>query len=334
MNWKIKAGIASIIILVFCLLIFVVKKQHDTIQQMSAIQNSIIEMKELQDGSVRSESVYASKNDIEKAIKDAKFDPKILNNDLEQLKSEIKGVHTIISKSTGVKYINTPSSKTESNPDVKPEIVECSDGKTIECPDTFGYRANKQILELSEPFSDRKPLPIGRVSFSAWKENPWEAEIYPRNYHVTSIVSVDEDGKQNFHNKFSVETNGEMHELPITSSKFVQEYPSNKFRFDPRFYLGIDAGIITGEQSVFEVSPNLQVAFFTFGKTKKDIDFNFLSIGGGYNINNETISLILSPINYNIGQHIPLMDNLFVGPSFSLDTDRNFAIMFGLRVGL
>ena len=98
-------------------------------------------------------------------------------------------------------------------------------------------------------------------------------------------------------------------------------------------YLGVDAGAYVTRVG-FEVSPNLQVALFSYGLTTNLPDWTFLGLGFDYATQQQRLGLILSPVNYNIAKHIPLIDNTYIGPSISLDTDKNVALLFGLRVGL
>lgn len=338
MNKKIKYGIIAAIVLAIGGLLFWIQQQNEELAKLRAENNSLVGQKELADKTVRSMSSYASKEDIERLIKDSGLNYKLIKSDLKSLDSDIKGVQLLVASSGGYKGDNISS--TGSTPvDTPLPTVECPDGNVVECPDKFGYLSNRQELKLKEPFED-SDLPLGVVGFSAAKENPWDVEIYPRKYNLTTVAAVNEDGKSIYYNKFTVESNGQTVTIPIDSANFVEEYPSSKFHFNPRLYMSLDAGVMAAKlngssvDSFGEISPNLQVFLLSHGRTKLDTNWTFLGVGAGYEPLNESVNFMLSPVNYNIGKPIPLIENLFLGPSLSIDVKGQIGVYLGLRVGL
>src|SRR5690606_12010962 len=136
----------------------------------------------------------------------------------------LQGVQRLVIKSQGYIGTNIKSTSTETGTnkdgtEVVPPTVECKDGSVVTCPDTFGYLTKKQVLELNEPFGD-KSVPIGNVGFSAWKQAPWDVNIHPREYSLTTVVSKNDNGKTNMHSRVSITSNGESIVVPINNANY------------------------------------------------------------------------------------------------------------------
>src|SRR3954464_13820885 len=87
-------------------LIMVVKWQHDIINKQTAIEKSMIEMKQLGDGIVRAQAQYASKDDLEKFAKQNNVDLSPIKNDLERLNAQIQGISVAAVSTPGGHQIN------------------------------------------------------------------------------------------------------------------------------------------------------------------------------------------------------------------------------------
>lgn len=335
MQTKWKVAIVATIVATIAALAFIIKYQHDMLQRQYAIEKSVVEMKLLQDGIVRSESKYATKDDIERFAKDRGLELKPIKDDLKKLDAELKGVNSLLARTPGRVVVGVPSTSTTPRPDApEPPKAKCPDGSSVECPnqDEFGYLSSKQNLKLTEPFADATEVPFGDVSFSAWKKKPWDVRVLPRDYRVMTTLSTDEDGRHYVHNKFTITTGGKDYTIPITKSEFVEKYPIAEFRFSPRLYLGVDGGVYFDGGAA--LVPNAQVALFSHGKTKLNPDWTFLGLGFGYATQEEIVTGVISPVNYNIGRHLPLMENLFIGPTFGITVNGNLSVMGGIRAGL
>jgi hypothetical protein len=236
-------------------------------------------------------------------------------------------------------YIGTNLPSTGTTPIgtvTKPVMVECGDGKTVACPnpDTFGYLINRQELLLDEPFQGNKRVSFGVVGFSANLKKPWDLKIYPRKYRTVTVISTNDSGRHFTHTEMSIEVNGKKQTIPVDNAELVESYPDSHFMFNPRLYLAIDGGVRVNPPVTGEGLASLQVSFFSHGKTVTDTTWTFLGLGAGYQFGNRGIGFVLSPVNYNVGKHLPLVDNMFIGPSAIVDTDGNVGIMGGLKVGL
>lgn len=336
MDTKTKVISVAVALVVIALVAAIVWQYYIIKSQQDLQAQQLVEMKQLKDGIIRSESKYVSKEDLEQfaQISDINLDP--IRDDLDDLNANLKGINNLLVSTPG--YVGTGLASNSTSPRPVPisgtVTVPCTGNEAI-CPnlDTFGYLNNSQTLSLSEPFSGGASVPWGKTEFKAWEEKPWNLTVYPRTYSVTTVLGEDENGRHYTYNKFYITSNGETYTVPINSSKFVEEAPEAEFRFNPRLYLGVDVGShIQTPQA--EVTPNIGIALFSYGSTKLKPDFTFVHAGVGFNTQTETPAIMLTPVTYNLGEPLPLVENLQVGPSVSVDTDKSISVMLGVKVGL
>ncbi len=334
MDWKTKTGIAGAILLVIAVLIFIVKVQYDTIERLKAIETSVVESKDIGDGIVRAQSSYVTKADLERLLKEQGMNIDAIRKDLRKLGADVQGVNYVNITTPG--YSGTDKSSSYTKPKPKPDPTNPTNPTDPKQPltDPNGYFTNQQWFTLTEPFNGGTMVPFGQVGFSAWKDKPWSIEVFPRAYSSTTVLGEDESGRHYAYSKFEIETDGKKYTIPITNARIVEEYPTAKFSFNPRIYLGIDGGMITNSPAHAELTPNVGLSFFSYGQTKVSPQWSFLTLGLGYATQQQAPVLILSPINYNVGKNLPLVDNLHVGPSVSIDADRNLGLYLGVRVAL
>lgn len=331
-----KFGMIAGILALIAILLFIVKYQHDMLTKQAALQQSVTEMKQLNDGIIRNQSQYVSKDDLDKFAKNSNIDLGPIRDDLKKLSADVKGISLLQVVTPGYNGQNIHSSNTLPRVGGPFPTVEipCVGGKAI-CPtiDTFGYLNSAQVLTLKEPFSDGTSIPFGETRFKAWQANPWDLQIYPRTYSVTTVLGQDDDGKHYVYNKFTIASNGTTYPVVIKDAKFVEEFPESKLHFSPRLNMSVGIGALINPPSV-EVTPNLYVSLLNYGKTNTTPDWTFLGVGLGYESQIKRLGIVVSPVNYNVGKHIPLMTNIYIGPMISIDTAGSFGLLGALSVGL
>ena len=323
MDWKTKIGIAGSVLLISGALAFVIKTQNDTIQRLRAIETSIVQSKDIGDGIVRAQSTYVTKKDLEKILADQGYDIKEMRKDLRLLGADVKGISTIKVSTPGYSGHNIPSTEVTPNPNPPDTNTPVQD---------FGYLSGTQWLELTEPFEDGKVLPFGKAGFSAWQAKPWDLSVYPREYQATTVLTQDAQGRHYAYSRFQISVQGKTYTIPIEDAKIIEEFPSPKFHFNPRLYMGVDIGGVTSPLTP-EVTPNLGLSFFSYGRTKIAPEWSFGTVGIGYATQTQVPVILVAPVNYNIGTKLPLIENLHIGPSISLDVQGNLGIYIGTRVG-
>lgn len=337
MDWKWKMATIGMVVFVVALMFFIIMKQYELLEKQRVIENDVIEMRRLAKDIVRAQSRYATSKDIDKILKDQKIDANEIKKDIKRLDAKLTSVVTtrVVTPGfigTGIASTSTTPGPATNDPTV---LVDCKDGKA-ECPnlDKHGFLQNRQVLRLDEPFSSDKTIPFGSVGFSAWQDKPWDLNIFPRNYRTTTVISENEDGRQFAHTEMSVEVDGKKYTMPIQNSEIVQKYPESHFMFNPRVYIGVDVGVKANPPAHSEGSVNLSVPLFSRGKTKKESDWTFVGIGAGYQFHSKSLGVVATPITYNLGNHLPVIDDLHIGPSVALDPSLNVSVMAGLRVGM
>lgn len=337
MNWKWKLAIIVGVLLVIAALIFIIKYQRNIIERQQQMEQSVVEMKRLSNDIVRSQSKYATKGDIQALAKETGIALGPIKEDTKKLGAKIDGIMVVLARTPGSKQTNIGSTTTIPKPgETTPgPTVTCPEGTEVECPnpDKYNYLKTTQKLELTEPFSNKVSIPWGNVSFSAWREKPWDLEIYPRKYSVVSVIARNKEGRLFVYNKFYIESLGEKFPVEIADSKLLEEYPTSSFNLNMRPYLGLDVGTHLNPVR-WELTPNLQVSFFSYGKTLTEPEWTFLGLGLGYETQSDVIGFVVSPVSYNVAKHLPLVENVYVGPTIGVTTSGDFSVLGGLRVGL
>ena len=321
MDWKIKTAIIGSSLVFVTALGFIIKIQNDTITKLKIIETSVMESKNLGDNIVRAQSAYVTQKDLETLIKEQKLDLSTIKQDLSVLGANVKAFQTVKVVTPGFNSSGISTSVVTKDPTpqtAKPEK----------------YNGTTQWLDLTEPFGGGTvPVPFGKAGFSAGQDKPWSLTVEPRTYRADTVLGEDEDGRHFAYSKMFIDVNGKSYTVPIAENKIMEEYPSSKFGFDPRLYLGVDGGMIM-QNSSGEIMPNLGVSFFSYGTGKSNPEWNFLTLGLGYASQSGSVAAFLSPVNYNVGKVLPLVDNMFVGPSVSIDMNKNVGLFIGIRVGL
>lgn len=318
-------------ILVLCAGTFIIYKQIEISQRQTAIENSIIEQKELADNIMRSMSKYSTKEDLEKFGKEQNLNLEAIKKDLETMNARLVAINNVVVSSKGHSGTGQGSTGTTPNPNPQPPNPNNQD--------PFGYLANRQEFQLNEKFENIS-VPMATVGFSAWKDKPWDYNVPARTYTITNTIGTDENQRHYVHNKMSVKVADKTYDLKIGSSQTLEEYPSAKFSFwNPRLYLGMDGGVrigtaVSASPIRGEATPSVNVSIMSYGRYKTQPDISVLQVGAGYGIDAQKINLSLTPIMYNAGKHIPLMNNLYIGPSVHVNTSGDVGIMGGVRVGL
>lgn len=340
---KILVGIGVVVTL--GMLGLILYQQHELKTQQTAIQTQIVAQQQLVDGIVRSQSQWATKDDIAQFAKDSGVNLKAIQDNLNKLNAQVTSINVASTSSQAQVGNNIPSSGTgPTNPNpVPPTTVTCTPGGTVTCPNTdpFGYQKAEQDLALNEDLGTIK-VPFGKVGFSAWQQKPWNINVYAKDYIVDTVVGVDENERQYFYNKFTVQVHDQADPtkvtsitVPVTTASTKQEYPQPKFSFwNPRLLMGLDGGInINHVQGEF--TPHVGVGIMSYGQYKTTPDFSILEVAAGYGTVNKTVEVVVTPVAYNIGKNLfsPLMNNTYIGPSVQIGTDGSIGVGAGLRVG-
>lgn len=303
---------------------FIIYKQLENSNRQTAIEQNVISQRQLVDGIARSQASWATRDDVEKLIKDNGINLKAIENDLNKLNATVTTINVAVVTSRGQHSTNVPTI---------PGLVINPNPVDLINPDPYGYMQQQQALKLNETFGDIS-LPIGSIGFSAWQKEPWNYDILAREYHLNTIIGTDENQRQYYYNKFVIKIDGKDYIVPIQSAITQQVYPEAKWSWwNPRLFMGVDGGVNVSDMTG-EFTPNINIGFMSYGRYKVQPDFSILELGLGYGVASDNLQLVITPFTYNIGRHIPLMNNMYLGPSVNIGTNGNVSIMTGFRVGL
>lgn len=301
---------------------FIIYKQNEISNRQLAIESQIVKQKELSDNIMRSQNEYATKDDIEKFIKNNGVNLKVVQDDLNKLHADLIAANVVTVHSVGQTLGNIPSTK-----------VGPSNPNQISVSDTYGYLQKTQLLDVNENFNGIN-VPVGQVGFSAWQPAPWNINILPREYKVTNVIGTDDNQRTYVYNKFAIKVDNKDYEIKIKTAETKQEFPTAKWSWwNPRLFVGVDGGVNIN-QVTGEFTPSLDVGVMSYGKYKNQPDFSVLQVGLGFGTISKKLQIVVTPIAYNIGKHIPLMNNTYLAPSLHIGTNGNFSLMAGIRVGL
>lgn len=318
---------------------FIIYQQYMFKQQALEIQNSVIEMKRLQDEIVRSQSQYVNQKGFEDFVKQNQVNLEGIQKDINSLGGKISAINVVVATSKSQNGNNVPSTGSINNP--TPVTIGCVGN--INCvSDRFNYFRTTQSLDLKESFGEKEEVlvPIGNVEFFAGTNDnkPWSYKILPRQYTINNTIAHTGDGQTIVYNGLTIKSGNESYTVPISSSQTVERYPSATFSwFNPRLALGFSGAASISNSSVkAEATPSLSVSIMSYGKTKIGPDIRVLSLGVGYNLVDRKPAVEISPIQFNVGKAVSgtLLNNLYVGPTLGVNTGGSFQIGLGMQVGL
>ena len=180
--------------------------------------------------------------------------------------------------------------------------------------------SSKDYVEtvIKKTLSDKSEIPWSWAMYSPNIEgsNKWTTGTYPVKIHTKIALGDGEDKRKDAYVEAYMTSDifkadkGKKFPLDISSIEWVEAPPKEKsFMFNPRFSLGMSISN--------ELFPSLEFSFFSYGKTKGDMDWRILGLGFG--ANSDSRYLYLAPIEYNIGKPLPMMENLFLSPFIGLD---------------
>lgn len=175
-----------------------------------------------------------------------------------------------------------------------------------------------EFIKIYKKDADGNKFPIAWAMYHPNREpgKRWKTGTYPLDLQATVVETENEEGKSNVYvdlfaeNNQMKETKGKKFPLDVKDVQWVRkEIKDKKFSFNTR--LGFTGFIGT------EIYPGLDVSLFSYGRTKRDLDWRFVAFGIGGN--KENLYGYFSPVQYNIGNFVPLIENMYIGPFISID---------------
>ena len=237
---------------------------------------------------------------------------KVLKQEIAKLDSDIK------------KYVKSTNSQITNVGNVVAELKQTV--RLNQSSDHTYIRGNENDHEFID-IKNAKDVPIAWSMFYPNKtENKWKSGTYQQDYYTNIVIAENKEGKEEVIAKtyMTVDKAGYRDKqvpVDVKSVNWVKEKTKERsFAFNPTLSLGINSNID-------DIYPILDIGFFSYGKTYKDFDFRFLNVGVGYN---DDLYFGVSPVQYNLGNYLPLISNLLVGPTVYSDSYLN--VKFGIQI--
>lgn len=332
----IKNNIGTLTIIVLFVIIygssvyFLNRKLTETQKQIERLTNNqeqVLDDEIVRSLSQRVDNLSALENELE--VYFSNLDD--LSKDLDKLNAKLNSFNVIEIRTPGANYQGLPSSKV-SNPDIAPEVKCLENGK---CEDSFGFLTKKQHFSLFEPFNKNINVPFGEVSFESWKSNPWSYQVLPREYRAVTVIGEQgQDMPPVVYNQFKIIVDNKEYEVPISQVKTVTLEKQKGFRVKPNIFLGISSGVSLNNEPNSEVYPYIEASIFEYGKENYNPSWAFVGISTGYNVVEKSFAVGISPFQYNIADHLPLINNLYIGPQVSFSTEETISVLGSLKVRL
>lgn len=286
-------------------------KNDDNTQYLKEIQ---IKQKQLEDNITRSSTSFASKEDIKRILNESKIDLSKIEGDLEGLNAKIDSVNKVQVVSVYQKQENIPTEN--SIPKTDPIEVKKDD-----------LKQETQYVSIGEQFKNTR-VPFGKVGFSYWRNNPWEYEVYKRNYKITNVIAKDSNNNTVVYNKFSINVDNKDYDLELDSADNIQIMPENKFHFYPKIFLGFSSGYNINKS--FDSSVFLYGNFIQYGQFKNNPKLSLLNLGLGTNFNTYKVSLV--PVFFNLQNISKFLQNSYIGPGFAYGFNNSYE--FNINIAL
>lgn len=303
--------ILLLLTLIIVSVFFFYKKDNENLPYLREIQ---VKQKQLEDNITRSSSSFVSKEDIKQLLKESKVDLSKIEKDLDNLNAKVDSVNKVQVVSVYQKQENIPTEKTL--PKVEPIEIKKED-----------LKQETQYVSIGEQFKNTR-IPIGNVGFSFWRKNPWEYEIYKRNYKITNVIAKDANNNTIVYNKFSINVNDKDYDLEIDSAENVQVMPENKFHLYPKMFLGFASGYNLNKS--FDSSVFLYGNFIQYGQFKNNPKLSIFNLGIGTNFNTYKVSIV--PVFFNLQNVVKFFQNSYIGPGFSYGFNKSYE--FNISVAL
>jgi len=137
-----------------------------------------------------------------------------------------------------------------------------------------------------------------------------------QQFEIVEVQGKNEEGQTVFLTQV-FELNGEsrVEELKISKRSAASlDESDRKFRWwNPHLELGIQ-GQVLGD---VDIGPQLTFSALSYGRSKVENDLRFLSLGAS--VLNDSIAPTLIPIEVNVSRNLPLVTDIWLGPSVNYD---------------
>jgi len=267
---------------------------------------------------------------------------KLWKAELEELKKQNQELLALIKKNDE-KITNIGKITTQTNEHLSLELHKLSDHVYKAGTGDENEQYFKKIY-ITEKTKDGKKVRIPVAWAIFYPNRPaakkWKTGVYPLEFKTKIVQTEQNDGQWNTYVETWAENNKDSKSkgiklpLRITIADFKQVKNKDKefYWWAPHFNLNIDLGSANfknqNEDSFIYGGISFSVA--GYGRTKNDLTWRFLDFG--ISTNGDDTYLKFSPVNYNIGEPLPFINNTFVGPFVGISNKGENVYGVGLSV--
>lgn len=306
--------------------------QHFQILDLQKIQSAnFTQQQQLKDFLERSSSQYISKSDFDAFVKSNGVNLDEIKKDIRTFNGQLESINVAIATSNKQIVVNQPGTY----------IVNPGQDISVTAPhliDTFDWYKKTASISLVENFGSGTNfvnVPIGSVSFNASNSTPWTSTIESRSYKNVSVITHTSDERTIVYNQFSIDVNGKSYKIPV-NSETKEIFPESQFFFIPRVFLGVNAGASFNNSTKSldgVIIPTVEANFISYGKYSHSPTWQIANLGLGYGTDNK-VYVTLSPVSYNLNEHLPFLKNTFVTATVGINQNANFFGGLGIKVAL
>jgi hypothetical protein len=167
------------------------------------------------------------------------------------------------------------------------------------------------------------------------EDEQWKSGTYPLEFEMNVVESQSKDGTENRYAELFVlnnqmkETKGKRFPVEVKDIKWEKAPLGDKsFSFNMRISAYANALVDSGGEGSF--APGLGISFFSYGRTNRDMDWKFLGVGAAYD--GSEGYLFVEPFAWNLGEALPLIDNLFIGPIGGMNMKGEWSVGAGISI--
>lgn len=208
---------------------------------------------------------------------------------------------------------------------IKAELVQTVELLKRNSDKTYTAKEGKEklsydfkIIRAKDANGDEFPVAWVMYYPNQTEDKRWKTGTYPLEFYTKVIETENKDGSFNRYAEVTLENNqmketkGKEFSVKVKDVKWEKfEQSAKSFSWlNPR--LGL-SGIFTAD--IF--APSLDISLSSYGKTDVDMDWRFFifslgvaSIDGG-----SEFAGAFSPVQWNFGRAVPLIENAFIGPA-------------------
>lgn len=169
--------------------------------------------------------------------------------------------------------------------------------------------------------------------FTNWEFKDWRlqaslvGEEFSYELNQTFDFSVVQTDNSYYLRVWELDSTSTRIEPPLVVHSFsATRLKKKEFSFkylDPRLELSVTSLFDSFSQPI--ILPELSVSLMSYGKDNRNL-FRFIRAGVTYQ---DSFGLTFSPFSYNIGYHLPVLDNLWVTPVYGYDSNHYVGISIG-----